>query len=57
MTELEALGLGGTQITDVGLICLEGFTKLKGLLLADTMVTGAGVAKLEAALPECRIIC
>ena len=47
--------LSGPEITDAGLEHLEGLNKLKSLVLGDTQVTDAGVAKLKQALPECRI--
>ena len=52
---MQELGLGLTQVTDAGLIHLKGLTKLKWLHLDDTQVTGAGVADLEKALPNCKI--
>jgi Leucine Rich Repeat (LRR) protein len=53
---LTSLTLDNTQVTDAGLVHLAGLTKLEILLLPNTQVTDAGVAKLQKALPNCRII-
>ena len=45
----------GSGITDAGLGHLKGLPNLKILILADTQVTGAGVAEPKKALPKCRI--
>ena len=47
--------LGGTQVTDAGLVHLAGLTNLKRLALARTQITDAGVADLKKALPKCSI--
>jgi len=47
--------LSSSGITDTGLVHLKGLTNLKILILADTQVTGAGVAEPKKALPKCRI--
>jgi formylglycine-generating enzyme required for sulfatase activity/predicted Ser/Thr protein kinase len=49
------LGLAGTGVTDDGLTQLTGWTALRSLELKRTKVTRAGVDKLSAALPKCRI--
>ena len=41
--------------TDAGLDRLKGFTQLRELDLTGTQVTDAGVAKLQKALPNCKI--
>lgn len=55
LTQLESLDLLGTQVTDAGLACLNGLTHLKSLSLVEVNVTGMGVAKLQRALPNCKI--
>ena len=55
MTQLEQLGLRGTQVTDAGLAHLKSLTKLESLDLQDTQVTDASVAELQKALPKCYI--
>jgi hypothetical protein len=52
----KVLNLGGSKITDAGLVHLKGLTGLRTLLLTDTRVTDAGVKKFKAALPKCRIL-
>ncbi len=49
------LRLSYTKITDAGLVHLKGLTNLKTLWLFSTKVTDAGVKKLQAALPKCKI--
>jgi len=44
--ELEALFLGGTQVTDAGLVHLAGLSGLKYLNLDDHPITDAGLAHL-----------
>jgi hypothetical protein len=56
LTQLEALDLTITGLTDAGLAHLAGLTALKYLELDGTQVTKAGVGKLKKALPECTII-
>ena len=45
--------LSGTKVSDGGLEHLE---TLKSLTLRKTKVTRAGVAKLQKALPDCKIV-
>ena len=52
---LQFLELHQTRITDQGLKHLEASNQLQGLNLHGTQVTDAGVAKLQQALPNCRI--
>lgn len=55
LKQLQVLNLNGTQVTDSGLEQLRELTQLKILWLTDTQVTYAGVAKLQTALPNCKI--
>lgn len=53
---LLALSLEGSDITDLGLIHLESMSKLNHLNLHDCPdITDAGVARLQKALPQCKI--
>ena len=55
LKQLNFLALNLTQITDLG---LKGVAKLKQLRfvnLEDTNITESGVAKLQKALPKCKI--
>jgi hypothetical protein len=50
------LNLGGTQITDKGLHHLESMSNLPRLFLYNCpKVTAEGVARLQKALPNCKI--
>ncbi|MBI3465848.1 MAG: hypothetical protein HY000_22755 [Planctomycetes bacterium] len=44
------------MVRDAGLEHLKGLKNLRELNLAGTQVTAAGVAALQAALPECKIV-
>ncbi len=55
LTQLQYLDLENTQVTDAGLEPIEGFAKLERLDLCGTKVTDVGVAKLQQALPNCKI--
>ena len=55
LRHLHALLLDKTQITDAGLEYLSGMNQLQTLRLSQTKVTDAGVAKLQKALPNCKI--
>ena len=55
LTRLGWLYLDSTQVTDAGLVHVRGLTRLEQLYLNNTQVTDAGVAKLQRALPNCRI--
>ena len=44
------------KISDAGLEHLKGLTKLQYLFLGTTKGTDAGVQKLKAALPKCKVI-
>jgi hypothetical protein len=53
---LELLWLSGTSVTDEGLRHIERLSKLKLVDLSNCPgVTDAGVARLQKALPKCRI--
>ena len=47
LTNLEALGLYGTQVTDAGLEHLQELTRLQHLFLSGTQVTDAGLVRLR----------
>ena len=55
LTNVQYMMLGLTQITDAGLDHLKGLTKLERLDLKGTRVTEDGVARLQRALPRCKI--
>ena len=55
LTNLEAIDLENTKVTDAGLVHLKGLTNLQSLNLRHTQVTDAGVKKLQQALPKCKI--
>ena len=55
LPELKELCIAGHQVTDATLENLPGMHQLRTLVLTDTDVTDAGVAKLQKALPNCRI--
>lgn len=56
LSELRQLDLYSTQVSDKGLHHLYGLKNLKELKLRDTRVTAVGAAKLQAALPNCKIL-
>ena len=53
--QLTALDLGSTHITDAGLKEFPKLKMLRSLNLNDTKVTRMGVARLQKALPKCKI--
>ena len=55
MTNLRGLYLQDTQVTDVGLLHLKEMPGLIRLWFSTTHVSRAAVAKLNQALPNCRI--
>jgi hypothetical protein len=56
LTELEEwLGLCRTQVTDEGIQCLSGLTKLKQLNVRGTSVTEDGARSLQESLPSTMI--
>ncbi len=50
-----ALDLHATEITDASIPVLSQLDKLRSLSVRGTAVTADGVAKLQAALPQCEI--
>ena len=56
LTQLDQLSLIMTPTTDAGLEHLKGLSRLRWLYLYDTKVTDGGVAKLQKALPTCKIM-
>jgi hypothetical protein len=55
LPRLDTIYLDNSIITDAGLEHLEGLKQLKIIVLRGTKVTDAGVAKLQKALPNCKI--
>ncbi len=55
LRHLELLCVDGTDVTDAGLDRLKGLAKLRELDISDTRATAEGVAKLQRALPKCKI--
>ena len=55
LTQLQGLGLEGTAITEAAIPHLAKLTQLKRLGLLGSAVSDAGVAKLQQALPNCKI--
>ena len=55
LTALQRLWLYNTQVTDSGLEHIKGLTALQELNLTYTQVTDAGIARLQKALPNCKI--
>jgi len=56
LTRLQWLDLNDTRVNDDGLLRLRAFTGLNRLQVHRcTLVTDAGVAELQKALPNCRI--
>lgn len=52
---IETLNLDSVALTDAGLKSLEEIKTLKSLAIPRTQVTDAGVAALEAAIPDIRV--
>lgn len=52
LTDLTALILSDTQVTDVGLKGLRGLVSLKQLQLQNTRITEDGVKRLKEFLPN-----
>ena len=57
LRRLEIIGNGnGNSLTDAGLAQLKGLTALERLELHDTLITDAGAADFQKALPMCKLI-
>lgn len=56
LTDLTYLVLSFTDVTDTGLEHIKDLRGLRTLVLARTRVTDEGVAKLQQALPNCRVV-
>ena len=57
LTNLKYLGLSWNQgISDAGIDCITALTGLEELGIAGKQVTPNGCARLEQALPGCRIV-
>jgi hypothetical protein len=56
LKQLQTLDLSRTGVTDRGLKGLAGLRQLRMLRLRDTKVTNGGVADLQQALPNLRIL-
>ena len=55
LPRLQTLNLGGTKVTDAGLLYLKGLGSLETLNIRNTQVTDEGVKMLQEALPNCKI--
>jgi len=55
LMQLKKLHITDTSITDTGLSHLHGLKQLQKVYLERTKVTESGVARLQKALPNCRI--
>jgi hypothetical protein len=55
MRDVRSLALAGTSVTDAGLESLASFPSLKTLDVSFTKVSGKGVARLQRAVPNCKI--
>ncbi|MFT5526958.1 MAG: CubicO group peptidase (beta-lactamase class C family), partial [Pirellulaceae bacterium] len=56
LTNLAGLHLGETKVTDKSIQHIAKLTQLKKLYIHDTGITESGLARLQAALPNCEII-
>jgi hypothetical protein len=56
LPNLSALDLSQTRITDAGLPELYGLARLRTLILYSSALSAPAVAKLQSALPGCRIL-
>ena len=55
--KIYGLHLDGTQVSDEGIRHLHGMQALDRVTLENTRVTQQGINDLQAALPDCRIVC
>ncbi len=56
LPQLSVLYLGDTKVTDKACAPIKNIKQLKELYLEFTDITDTGVAELQAALPDCRIM-
>jgi hypothetical protein len=56
LDQLETVWLHHTNVSDAGLVHLEGLRSLQQVELMETLVTDAGVARLQQRLPHARIL-
>jgi hypothetical protein len=56
LKRLERLSLVGANLTDAGIRHLAGLPNLESLDLRRTKASAAGIAELQKALPNCKII-
>jgi hypothetical protein len=54
--QLRFLTLGHTIVTDAGLDVLAGCERLEAINLKGTAVTAEGIARFQAARPDCRVV-
>jgi hypothetical protein len=55
LKDLQSLSVAGLKITDEALQHVAGLKRLTTLTLRDVAATDEGIARLQAALPDCRI--
>ena len=56
LKQVRWLDLGGTRITDRGLVEMKEMSRLKMLIVRRTQVTDAGVAELQRMQPQLEIV-
>jgi hypothetical protein len=56
LRHMRQIDVSSYRVTDAGLEHLEGLTQLKLVVVANTRVTDAAVAKLKQALPNIRVL-
>ena len=56
LKQIKRLSLAGSGLSDVGIKHLAGLPNLETLDLRRTKASAAGVAELQKALPNCKII-
>lgn len=55
LKELRTLNLSASPVTDAAVKVIAGLSKLRHLNIASTKITAGGAAKVQKALPKCRI--